>query len=232
MKLSDIKKLEAKKFRREFGYVFLEGERFVEEAEKSSFKHCEIVTNKTFLKSRFKVRHVSDEEYKKISSVQTPQGIGALIPLREFAQIGKTEKALYLDDVQDPGNLGTIIRNLAWFGGYTLYLSKGSVDPFNPKVLRSAAGGHFHLKIVESADFYETRYLHEDCFVLDLNGKNMKQLKASSSYLLVLGNEANGVAEDILNSSDIERFRIMGANNIESLNVAAAASMALFQLSK
>lgn len=232
MKLSDIKKLETKKFRRQFGAIFLEGERFVSEAENSPFKRCEVVASQENIKSRFKVRYVTDQEYAKLSSVQTPQGIGVLINTTEFQSIEKTSRAVFLDDVQDPGNLGTIIRTLAWFGNYTLYLSGGCADPFNPKVLRSAAGGHFYVPIVENADFHETRYQFDECYLLDLNGKNMSQLKTAESHLLVFGNEAHGISDDIRGLADCERFRIMGANHIESLNVASAASMTLFHVNK
>jgi TrmH family RNA methyltransferase len=232
MKLADIKKLQTKKYRRQFGYVFLEGERFVREAESSPFTDCEVITSKTETRSRFKTQYITKEQYSKITDVKEPQGIGVLIALNEFSGINTTAKAVYLDDVQDPGNLGTIIRTLAWFGGYTLYLSAGSADPYNSKVLRSAAGGHFYVPIIENADFFETRYLHEDCYILDLNGKNISQMKASVSFLLILGNEANGVSGSILSLSDIERFRIMGTTNIESLNVGTAASIALYQLNK
>ena len=102
--------------------------------------------------SDFKIHHITPKQMSSISATKSPQGILALVPIDAIqppahSSTMEAEVAIYLHEIQDPGNLGTILRTLAWFGGYRCLLSPGSVDPFNPKVIRASMGAIFHVPI-------------------------------------------------------------------------------------
>jgi RNA methyltransferase, TrmH family len=181
MKLDDIKKLHQKKYRDELGYFLVEGEHLVLELQKAAQQHPALANSELLLTEKyqdwqtsFKKTLLTDKQIAQISDTKTPQGIIALVPvLPAVASAATTERVIYLHEVQDPGNLGTILRSLAWFGNFRLLLSPNSVDPYNPKVVRSSMGAIFHLPIeldISLADL-QRRYPRIAC--LDMAGKSL-----------------------------------------------------------
>ena len=130
---------------------------------------------------------------------------------------------------RDPGNLGTILRTLAWFGGYRCLLSPGSVDPYNPKVIRASMGAIFHvpLELDVSLDGLSERYERIGC--LDMQGEPLSSdaFKACDCYLF--GNEARGVPREQLQQLSAQAFTIPGVGLIESLNLGTAVSLSVYE---
>jgi RNA methyltransferase, TrmH family len=243
MKLDDIKKLQQKKYRDEFGYFLVEGEHLVLELQKATLQnpllqHCELYVTSAFehWQTPFKIHLLNERQMAQIAETKTPQGIVALVPLhamnKSFDAPLPNERAIYLHEIQDPGNLGTILRTLAWFGNCRCLLSPGCVDPYNAKVLRAGMGAVFHVPlecdVLLSA--LPARFARIAC--LDMQGESLRAdaFKACDCYLF--GNEARGVPREQLANLAAQPFTIAGCGAIESLNVAAVVNMCLYELNR
>ena len=153
MKLEDIKKLHQKKFREELGYFLVEGEHLVQELQKAAAHDARLRSSEIYLTRDFAhwssplpMHVVNSRQMAQISETRSPQGIAAVVPLFT-AQRRARERAIYLHEIQDPGNLGTILRTLAWFGNFRCLLSPDSVDVHNGKVVRASMGAIFHVPV-------------------------------------------------------------------------------------
>lgn len=250
MKLDDIKKLHQKKYRQQLGYYLVEGEHLILELQKASSlpnpsldaSAIEVLVTDKYQdwQTPFNMRHVSEKQMAQLSDTKSPQGILACVPLPNAsassantatANTVATQRCIYLHQVQDPGNLGTILRTLAWFGGFKLLLSPNSVDPFNSKVVRSSMGAIFHVPMELDVDLQGLATRFERFAYLDMAGTSVKAdaFKEYSCYLF--GNEARGVPSDALSELNADAFTIPGAGAIESLNLASAVNMSVFQIS-
>lgn len=261
MKLDDVKKLHQKKYRTRFGYYLVEGEHLILELHKAingtvlaqkvtlyvSEQYMREEYTQTFkgMNIDFKVLVLTQKQMAQISDTKTPQGIVACVPLPNASSDQKpqvpvcdgsgssfkNERCIYLYQVQDPGNLGTIIRSLAWFGRFRLILSPDSVDPFNPKVVRASMGAIFHLPIEldVSLDDLSTRF--ERFAYLDLTGSAVNSDAFAKYECYLFGNEARGVPHNALNMFNADAYTISGSGSIESLNLGSAVSMCAYQLS-
>ena len=180
MKLDDIKKLQQKKYRAEFGHFLVEGEHLLLELQKAALRNPALLASQLYVtaayehwQSPFKTQVISDRQMAQIADTQTPQGILAVVPMAALTApvAAPGERAIYLHEIQDPGNLGTILRTLAWFGGLRCLLSPGSVDPYNPKVVRSSMGAIFHapLELDVELDSRGARFPRIAC--LDMQGE-------------------------------------------------------------
>jgi TrmH family RNA methyltransferase len=241
MKLDDIKKLQQKKYRAEFGHFLVEGEHLLLELQKAALKNPLLQRSQLYVtaayehwQSPFKTHVISDRQMAQIADTQTPQGIIALVPMPATAAPAPAadERAIYLHEIQDPGNLGTILRTLAWFGNFRCLLSPGSVDPYNPKVVRSSMGAIFHapMELDVELDTLRTRFERIAC--LDMNGDSLQSpgFRASDCYLF--GNEARGVPREQLAALGARPFTIPGCGAIESLNLAATVNMCAYELNR
>lgn len=141
-------------------------------------------------------------------------------------------KAIYLHEIQAPGNLGTILRSLAWFGGFRCLLSPGSVDPFNPKVVRASMGAIFHTPIEQdvSLDNLSTRFARIAC--LDMQGQSLRAPAFAQAECYLFGNEARGVPSQALSELNATPFSIAGSGAIESLNLASTVNICVYELSR
>ena len=229
------KKLCKKKYRDEFGIYLVEGEHLVEEAYKSGVLDKVIVLDGESY-SYDNIIYVSYEVMKAISSLDTPNRIMGVCKKKESSElVGK--KYLLLDGVQDPGNLGTIVRSAVAFNIDTIVLSDDTVDLYNPKVLRSTQGMIFHTNIIE-CDLVEVfNELHSNDIVVygtDVNnGIDARELSDldKTSFALVMGNEGNGVRKEIKELCDKNLYINMN-ENVESLNVGVATSILLYELGR
>lgn len=243
MKLDDLKKLHQKKYREAFGYFLVEGEHLVLELQKAalrnpSLQRCElyVTTRYEHWHSPFETHILSEHQLAQIAETQTPQGVVALVPIAAVsatpAAIRSGERAIYLHEVQDPGNLGTILRTLAWFGNFHCLLSPGSVDPYNAKVVRASMGAIFHvpLELDVQLDSLPSRFKRIACLDMDGEGVQSASFKSFDCYLF--GNEARGVPHDQLKALSAAPFTIRGGGSIESLNLASAVNMCVYELKR
>lgn len=241
MKLDDVKKLQQKKYREQFGHFLVEGEHLVLELQKAA-QHAPLLASSELYvtaayehwQSPFRTHLISDRQMAQIADTKTPQGIIAVVPM---AAIGPgpsapAGKAIYLHEIQDPGNLGTILRSLAWFGGFRCLLSPGSVDPFNPKVVRASMGAIFHTPIEQdvSLDNLSTRFARIAC--LDMQGQSLRAPAFAQAECYLFGNEARGVPNQALSELNATPFSIAGSGAIESLNLASTVNICVYELSR
>lgn len=234
------KKLLTKKERDKTGTFLIEGFHLVEEALKRSDAVLElIISEKVDLPPRLdygsvSVTYVTEEISKELSDTEAPQGIYAVCRQIESESLVEEAKTyLLIDAVQDPGNLGTMIRTADAAGIDAVIVGHGSVDVFNPKVLRSAQGSHFHLPIT-SGDLTEwIDKLREKAIpvygtALE-NAKIYTEIEPESQFALIVGNEGSGVSKEILSQTTANLFiPIYGKS--ESLNVAVATGILLYYL--
>lgn len=238
--IKDVKKLADKKYRYEKRLFFVEGKNSVFEALKSGFEIVHLLVsedfNIDFQIEKEKIVFVDEKVFKKISDTVAPQMIMAVIkmPKWEVNDIIK-EGGFYviLDEVQDPGNVGTIIRSADAFNVDGIFAINNTVDIYNPKVLRSTMGSIFHLPVVNDVE------LSKLFDVLKKNGirilstslkaeKYIYDFDISKNVALIFGNESRGVNSDLDEFVD-DSFKIPMDGMAESLNVSVAASICLYE---
>ena len=239
MKLDDVRKLHQKKFRDLLGHFLVEGEHLVLELQKAA-RHNPALRRSTLYVTRehahwqspFETHVIADHQMARISDTRKPQGIIAVVPVLQPPAPRTGERAVYLHEVQDPGNLGTILRSLAWFGGFRCLLGPGSVDPHNPKVVRASMGAIFHVPVeVEVAlESLPGRFARIGC--LDMQGQRLTASDFSRCDCYVFGNEARGLPRESLAALGALPFAIPGCGAIESLNLASVVNMCLYELNR
>lgn len=185
--------------------------------------------------SSFTVVDVSDEVMKKMSETMTPQGILAVctIPQANLSslKLNGSRRFIYLSEIQDPGNAGTIVRSADAFAMDAVITSPGSVDMYSPKVVRSTAGSLWHIPVFESLTIQEILALGINAFSLGAKGsKSLSQYQISGDTLAVFGNEARGLSTG-QSVDTIGVVSIPMPGNAESLNLSAAASIVMYHLS-
>jgi RNA methyltransferase, TrmH family len=239
-KVKQWKKLLTKKERDKSGTFLVEGFHLVEEALKQSDSVMEIiVSDKTGLPPRWDsgetpVTIVTEEISNSLSDTEAPQGIYAVCRQVQI-EVPEAKTYLLIDAVQDPGNLGTMIRTADAAGIDAVVVGKGSVDVYNSKVLRSAQGGHFHLPIIRGDLDEWIEKLHEkniSVYGTALEGASAyTDISTGEAYALLVGNEGNGVNKELLAKTDANLYiPIYGKS--ESLNVAVATGILLYFLKK
>ena len=235
-----------KKYRDEYNKFLAEGIKILEEGLASNY-NCELV----FLTHQFKDSHqdlfeelssndlrieiLKNPEFSKLSDTVNPQGITAVFSKPEKYLMDKIESNLFcgLENISDPGNVGTIVRNCDWFGIRDLILSENCADIFNPKAIRASMGSIFHINLHESKNFLaDLENLKKNNYQLlcaDLNGKNVFNYESKAKSLIIFANEANGPTHELVNLVD-DSLTIPKLGNAESLNVASASAIILSQL--
>lgn len=239
-KIKLIQSLSRKKNRQETGLFLVEGNKLVEEAIRSDFEIQFIACTNTFLKQYPEAFHRSKElietdaeSIQKASLLQNPQDALAIIsqPQTDNPEYDpKNELYLALDFIQDPGNLGTILRVADWFGIKAVFCSENSVDVFNPKVVQASMGAIFRIKTptVDLSGFLKTMKNEEiPVYGTFLEGKNIYTETLTSNGIIVLGNEGNGITPETagLVSHQISIPSFSSGKGSESLNVAIAAAI-------
>lgn len=244
--IKHIRKLKDKKYRDESNEYVVEGVKLVEEAVKENAKIKQIIvcedTTRTYeipthimLEiAKYECISVSDKIFNIITQVTNPQGIMAIIEKNaQDAQIDYTQDIIVvLDDVQDPGNLGTILRTVDSIGLNQIIVSKGTADAFNSKVVRSTMGAIFRIKIIEVEDLAqaikEMRKHHFKLMVTSLQTENSIYDIDFNKKIIVIGNEANGVSKEIQDMAD-EKAKIPMLGRTESLNASVAAGVVMYE---
>lgn len=243
-----IKSLNDKKGRQKEKAFYLEGVKVVNEvldkrqAINLKFIACskEILQNVNGgdkilkrIENKKNVIYFSQEVFKSISDTKTPQGILAVIGIPENEFVDKGKNVLILDKIQDAGNIGTIIRTADAFGIDTIICTKGTVDVYSQKVLRSTMGSILREKIIYTDDI---SFLKEKGYkligtVLDEKSISLEKFDFSKKCAFVMGNEANGISDEIKSICN-EFVKIPMTGNAESLNVAVATSIILYSAYK
>lgn len=244
--IKHIRKLKDKKYRDESNEYVVEGVKLVEEAVKENAKIKQIIvcedTTRTYeipthimLEiAKYECISVSDKIFNIITQVTNPQGIMAIIEKNaQNAKIDYTQDIIVvLDDVQDPGNLGTILRTVDSIGLNQIIVSKGTADAFNSKVVRSTMGAIFRIKIIEVENLAqaikEMRKHHFKLMVTSLQTKNSIYDIDFYKKIIVIGNEANGVSKEIQDMAD-EKAKIPMLGRTESLNASVATGVVMYE---
>lgn len=237
MKFEDIKKLHQKKFREESGCFLLEGEHLVQELQKAAVHDARLQASEIYLtrefadwKSQLPVHVINARHMAQISETRNPQGIAALVPLLQTPAPQPGERAIYLHEIQDPGNLGTILRTLAWFGGFRCLLSPDSVDPYNGKAVRASMGALFHVPVEVNVPLEDLPARYPRLACLDLDGRSITTPGFREYDCYLYGNEARGLPRETLARMKVNAFNIAGTHSIESLNVATTVNICQYEL--
>lgn len=238
MKLDDIKKLQQKKYREQFGHFLIEGEHLAIELQRAAENNPALLQSELYVTdayahwhSPFATHIVSDRQLAQITDTKTPQGIVAVVPIAAVQKPAASGRAIYLHEVQDPGNLGTILRTLAWFGGFRCLLSPGSVDPFNPKVVRASMGAIFHLPLELDVELASLSARFQRIAALDMQGEPLPSKTFGNFDCYLFGNEARGVPREQLTQLQAQPFTIAGSGAIESLNLASVVNICVYEVS-
>lgn len=241
--------IQSRSGREKEGSFLIEGFKLFDEAVKHGIEIEDVVITESLLDSGFadgefrnvidEVVVVEDKLMKSLATTETPQGLIASARLKQWnidkLFAGPAPLVVIADRVQDPGNLGTMMRTALAFGATGLILTKGSVDAFNPKVVRSAAGALFALPIAENMAIESAMSLCRErgLSILALSADGTKQLHEidlKKPSALLLGNEANGLEESVEQNADIV-VSIPMTEKSESLNVAIANAVVLYEAS-
>lgn len=226
--VKEVAKLSDAKARKQQKLFKVEGFHMLEMAKEADLIHS-VFTLKEIknLNSNIPQYLVSEEVLEKLSSTKTPQGVVCVCHLLNEKPI-KSDKVLYLDDVSDPGNLGTILRTALAFGYNDVILSKNCCSIYNEKTLQASQGAIFKLNIVADLDLSKLKADGYQILATEIKGSlSLEKVSKPEKLVLVLGNEAHGVSEAILKLAD-KRIRI-DIKNIDSLNVAIAGAIAMFK---
>ena len=228
-----IKKLQQKKCRIKEGLFVVEGIKSIKELLNSSFKVYEIYSTDTEILNlkQVKVHLISKADLKKISSLKNPNKVLGAFYIPKPVEIDYTDWIIALDNIRDPGNLGTIIRLCDWFGVRQLVCSSNTVDCYNPKVLQATMGSITRVNITYTNLIKFVKTSKNPIYGTNVNGDNVYGENLPETGILVLGNEANGISselEALLNKKiAIPKF---GKTTTESLNVATATAVLLSEL--
>jgi TrmH family RNA methyltransferase len=244
--IKHVKKLKDKKYRDKSNEYVIEGIKLIKEAlqEKAQINQIVICEKSGILGDDLKYEiakqeciYVPQNIFKTISEVSTPQGILAIVQKNnveaQSSEIDYNEDIIIaLDDIQDPGNLGTILRTVDSVGLKQILVSKGTADSYNPKVVRSTMGAIFRVKIIECENLSETlkqvkKHKYE-VLATSLQTTNSIYDIDYNKKVIVIGNEANGVSKEILDLADV-KVKIPMLGKTESLNASVATGIMLYE---
>lgn len=229
--------LNEKKNRDKYKEYIIEGEHLILEAYKNGYLKTVLYKDKLNIKlDNIEVIEVSDNVIKKISNTVTPQGIIGIVRYFDDESIDLNKRVVALDDVQDPGNAGTIVRNSLAFGYNLVFFSNNSVDIYNPKFIRATQGYFYSLKIIRG-DIKEFILKLKDnnydiiSTYLDNSSNNINNIETKEKHCVVMGNEGKGVSKEIIALSNIKTIIPM-SNIVDSLNVSVASGIVMYKINE
>lgn len=231
-----ITSLQQKKYRLKHKLFVAEGVKVVGELLNSS-----LVLDKLFVTSEahFNINaerlvEVTELELKKISQLKTPNKVLGLFQIPIVEEVQDSGLVIALDEINDPGNLGTIIRLCDWFGVKKLVCSKNTVDCYNQKVVQASMGSLTRIEIVYCDLLKYLQNSNLPSFIADMDGENVYNATLPKEAILIMGNEANGISKEIRNlvATKISIPRFGDAQQTESLNVATATAILLSEFKR
>ncbi len=246
---NDIKyfaSLNLKKYRNQEKKFLAEGIKIVLEGIESYYP-CELVlvtyefaeNNENLIKKlkrkNIRIELLNSPDFQKISDTKTPQGIIGVFKFDKlvfYPSKEHTNVIVYLDNISDPGNLGTILRTCDWFGVSEVLISPKSSEYLNPKVIRASMGSVFHLTIYEDVDFdliSEIKFNGYKIICSDLEGENLFNFRFPGKCLITLSSESSGPSQEVILLAD-KVITIPRAGDAESLNVAVAAGIIISRI--
>lgn len=246
-KIKYLRSLGLKKNRIKEKKIILDGKRLIDEAINHNVKIEYIWINESLgakekddlfinkiKNNKIDFSYEKEKDIKKISNTKNSQGIIGLMSINNFYNEDLKnfgDRIIILDQISDPGNLGTILRTCAWFGIQSIVLSENSADIFNDKCIRSSVGGHFFLKNLTYLTYDEiNNFISSNHFLTlcaDLNGEEIKIKNIQQNWALILGSEAHGVSNEIKFD---KKITIAKKGKMESLNVSVATGIILNEL--
>lgn len=250
MTFDDLKKLHHRKYREALGFYLVEGEHLVLELGKAIARRPELGSARILISHEYAARGIPEglppglaiealnaRQMSQLSETRTPQGIIAVVPLLPSPPPQPAERAIYLHEIQDPGNLGTILRTLAWFGGFRCLLSPDSVDPYNPKVIRSSMGAIFHVPIETTVPFEIIRTRYPRLALLDMHGQPISGEGFGDFDGYLFGSEARGASAEMRSAAHRAIFSIPGGQGpgglaVESLNLATTVNLSVYEITR
>jgi len=232
------RKLHRKKYRNQMQCFLVEGFHLIEEAIKSGFKlDVIIVSERVEIPESWKglpIAHVTNEVLLALSQTETPQGVLAVVHMKELEKRA-TGPVLLLDGLQDPGNVGTIIRTADAIGASKIIIGKGTVDIFNDKVIRATQGSLFHIQLEQMELEVAISKLKKDGYTIWASAleqaKELPDVQFSEKAALIVGNEGAGVDREVLALAD-DKVKIPINGEAESLNVSIATGILLYEMMK
>ncbi len=237
--IKSLSKLKSKKHREEAGLFIAEGEHLLQMLNLSDFEINDVVMSESYYeknqdKLSCDIILVPDSLLEKISDTKTPQGVVAVVKLPDNNKSIAGGRYIYCDNLQDPGNVGTVIRTADAFSFDGVILSKDSADVYSPKVIRSSQGSIFNISIIRDADIEDIKISKQNGFKITstaLYGEcvKLKDIKISKNQIFVIGNEGSGVSKEILDISD-EIAYIPMSGKAESLNAGVASSILMYEV--
>lgn len=229
-----IQKLHQKKYRNELNLFIVEGKKSINEFLQAGYTPQLLIATEAFTASvpQHLITPVSKDELRKVSTLQNPDEGLAVFQQPKHKGILQEGVIVAIDNVQDPGNLGTIIRLCDWFGVETLLCNTQTVDCYNPKVVQASMGSLTRVAVhyLDLAAFLTTTAL--PVYTMDLEGENLYTATFPKDCILILGNEANGISSEVraLSNEVITIPRFSKHQRTESLNVAMAGAIILSEV--
>ena len=236
-----IKSLSTKKNRLKELLFIVEGEKMVDELLSSNYKIQKIYGTKEWFENNFSkldlidFQKISNDELCRISNFKNPNDVLALVEIfsNELDYSSLLGTTLILDSINDPGNLGTIIRTCDWFNVRNVICSKDTVDVYNNKTIQSTMGSIFRVNVYyfELIEFFVRINNKPQTYAATLDGENLKNVKNKKDNFLIIGSESHGISDDLMKFVD-EKVKIENVSaRGESLNAAIATGIILYQLS-
>ncbi|HIY75903.1 MAG TPA: RNA methyltransferase [Candidatus Sphingobacterium stercorigallinarum] len=232
--ISLVTSLRHKKFRQQHRLFVVEGHKSVQEFMHSNYRVTtlfavdEVAAKLGKIPQNIKLQILSWQEFNKISSLKSPQGSLALVELPEQGAFSPDQLTgqvtLMLDDIQDPGNLGTIIRTAEWFGIEQIICSLDTVDAYNPKVVQATMGSLARVKLgyIDLEEWIPQ--IHIPVYGAVLNGQSIYEIHFPSEAIILMGNEGNGICQSLVKLLQ-HKITIPKIGQAESLNVAIATTI-------
>lgn len=240
------KKLQTKKYRRQTGRYLLDGWHLVQEAHKADIEILQLIgtdeqldAHQDLIDLSAEVYQVTEEIMRHITETVTPQGIAAVVAMPNAHQVPSAPLNgawLLLDRVQDPGNVGTMVRTADAAGFTGVVVGDRSADLFSPKVVRSMQGSQFHLQMYEgdlSKWIEDFKQVDAPVYGTQLNpaAKSFRDVHPGATFALIMGNEGHGMSKELLAQTTANLYIPM-RGEAESLNVAVSAGILMFQLNQ
>lgn len=230
-----INSLQQKKYRKLHNLFIAEGKKVIQELIDANFslEHL-FVTKENLFDSKYNFELISDNDLKKISALTTANDCLAVFKIKEVNSHSSSGLELALDNIKDPGNMGTIIRLCDWFGISKIVCTEETVDIYNPKVVQATMGSLARVEVLYTnlANYLKTTDL--EIFGTFMEGTNIYKTELPSKGIIVMGNEANGISTEIENlvTQKISIPRFGSLQQTESLNVATATAVILSEFKR
>ena len=233
-----IKELQSKEIRNDLGMFIAEGPNLVNDLLQRGIKYYKIYStiDYPFLYNIPSVEIITVKDLERISSMKTPNSILGIFyqkPSITLREMQTCDNILILNDIQDPGNMGTILRTAEWLGYFNIISTLNSVDLYNPKVVQSSMGSVVGINMIYlNLDEINILCYSHTLLATDTDGDDIREVKITGPFALIIGNEGNGIDEKLLSmaTKKIKIPRNNVSNLPESLNAATAAAICMWQL--